>query len=156
MNIEIVKASYNDLQLLHKIQVEAFRPLLEKYKDYNTNPSNEIIDQIIRRYNQNFTTYWLIKNHGKIVGGVRVVNKGDRCYRVSPIFIQPLEQGKGMAQKTFKILEDYYYDAGKWELDTILQEKALCYLYEKLGYKKTGKTEEIKEGMTIVYYEKHM
>lgn len=156
MNIEIVKASYNDLQLLHKIQVEAFRPLLEKYKDYNTNPSNEIIDQIIRRYNQNFTTYWLIKNHGKIVGGVRVVNKGDRCYRVSPIFIQPLEQGKGMAQKTFKILEDYYYDAEKWELDTILQEKALCYLYEKLGYKKTGKTEEIKEGMTIVYYEKHM
>lgn len=103
MNIEIVKASYNDLQLLHKIQVEAFRPLLEKYKDYNTNPGNEIIDQIIRRYNQDFTTYWLIKNHGKIVGGVRVVNKGDRCYRVSPIFIQPLEQGKGMAQKTFKI-----------------------------------------------------
>ena len=44
----------------------------------------------------------LIKNHGKIVGGVRVVNKGDRCYRVSPIFIQPLEQGKGIAQKLLR------------------------------------------------------
>ena len=32
MNIEIVKASYNDLQLLHKIQVEAFRPLLENIR----------------------------------------------------------------------------------------------------------------------------
>jgi hypothetical protein len=53
-------------------------------------------------------------------------------------------------------LEDYYCDAKKWELDTILQEKGLCHLYEKLGYRKTGKTEEIKEGMTIVFYEKHM
>lgn len=40
MNIEIVKASYDDLQLLHKIQIEAFRPLLDKYKDYNTNPES--------------------------------------------------------------------------------------------------------------------
>jgi hypothetical protein len=47
MNIEIVKASYDDLQLLHKIQIEAFRPLLDKYKDYNTNPGNETIDQIV-------------------------------------------------------------------------------------------------------------
>ena len=42
----------------------------------------------------------------------------------------------------------------KWELDTILQEKKLCYLYEKMGYQKTGKTEKIKDGMDLVYYAK--
>jgi hypothetical protein len=39
-------------------------------------------------------------------------------------------------------------------LDTILQEAGNCYLYEKLGYKKTGKTEKINDKMDIVYYEK--
>jgi hypothetical protein len=39
-------------------------------------------------------------------------------------------------------------------LDTILQEKGNCHLYEKIGYKKTGKIEKINERMDIVYYEK--
>ena len=40
-------------------------------------------------------------------------------------------------------------------LDTILQEEGNCYLYEKLGYKRTGKIEHINERMDIVYYEKN-
>ena len=40
------------------------------------------------------------------------------------------------------------------KLDTILQEKGNCCLYEKLGYHQTGKTEQINDKMTIVYYEK--
>ncbi|WP_407702333.1 GNAT family N-acetyltransferase [Tepidimicrobium xylanilyticum] len=53
----------------------------------------------MRRYNQDFTTYWLIKSRGKIVGRVRLISKGNGCYRISPIFILPSEQGKGIAQK---------------------------------------------------------
>ena len=30
-----------------------------------------------------------------------------------------------------------------WELDTILQETGNCYLYEKMGYYQTGKTEKV-------------
>ena len=41
-----------------------------------------------------------------------------------------------------------------WELDTILQEKGNCYLYEKMGYKATVKTEKINDKMTLVFYEK--
>jgi hypothetical protein len=40
------------------------------------------------------------------------------------------------------------------KLDTILQEKDNCYLYEKLGYRQTSKTEIINDKMTIVFYEK--
>lgn len=39
-------------------------------------------------------------------------------------------------------------------LDTILQEKGNCYLYEKMGYRKTGKTEKINDRLTLVFYEK--
>lgn len=44
----------------------------------------------------------------------------------------------------------------KWTLDTIAQEAKLCYLYEKLGYRRTGKQETIKPGMDIVFYEKRL
>lgn len=154
MNIKIEKASFGDLQLLHEIQIESFKSLLEKYQDYDMSPGNESLEQIIRRYNQDFTTYWLIKNDDKVVGGVRVISGANNTYRISPIFILPSQQGKGIAQETFNLLEEFYNDSKVWMLDTILEEEGNCYLYEKLGYTKTGRLEKIKEGMTIVYYEK--
>ena len=42
-----------------------------------------------------------------------------------------------------------------WKLYTILQEEGNCYLYEKLGYKRTGLVENINDKMDIVYYEKN-
>lgn len=154
MNVKIVKANREDLNLLHSIQIESFKSLLEKYQDYDMSPGNESIEQIIKRYNQNFTTYWLIKDNEKTVGGVRIITEEDENYRISPIFILPSEQSKGIAQESFKLLEEYYKYSRLWKLDTILEEEANCYLYEKLGYKKTGKLEKIKDGMTIIYYEK--
>lgn len=156
MNIKIIKAGFQDLQLLHDMQIKSFKPILERYQDYDMSPGNESIEQIIRRYNQSFTTYWLIKSDEKTVGGVRVITGVNNSYRISPIFILTSEQGKGIAQETFKLLEEFYKDSRLWMLDTILEEKGNCYLYEKLGYKKTGKFEKIKEGMTIVYYEKRI
>ena len=37
-----------------------------------------------------------------------------------------------------------------------MQEEKLCRLYEKLGYRQTGESYDIKDGMTIVFYEKTM
>lgn len=46
------------------------------------------------------------------------------------------------------------YDEKDWQLDTILEEKGNCHLYEKFGYRKTGKFEKISDIETIVFYEK--
>ncbi|MOA35325.1 hypothetical protein D3C78_1567680 [compost metagenome] len=73
---------------------------------------------------------------------------------MSPIFILPEHQGKGIAQRVFSMIEDKYNDARVWELDSILQEQGNCYLYEKLGYQKTGETKHINDKMTIVFYKK--
>ena len=43
-----------------------------------------------------------------------------------------------------------------WQLDTIAQEEKLRHLYEKMGYRRIEKTEQIKAGMELVYYEKPM
>ena len=35
-----------------------------------------------------------------------------------------------------------------------MQEPKNCHLYEKMGYRQTGKTEVINERLTLTFYEK--
>ncbi len=73
--------------------------------------------------------------------------------RISPIFIRPEYRNKGYAQKAIQLAEEIH-GSSDWELDTILQEKGNCYLYEKMGYHQTGKTEMINDKLTLVFYKK--
>ena len=68
----------------------------------------------------------------------------------------PELQGQGIAQKALTILESVFADARVWELETILQEKRNCHLYEKLGFRQTGECRVINDNMTIVGYEKRI
>lgn len=89
------------------------------------------------------------------VGAIRVVDKKEagKAKRISPIFIMKEYRGKGYAQEAMRAVEEIHGE-NDWELDTILQEKGNCYLYEKMGYYQTGKTEEINERLTLVFYKK--
>jgi len=155
MDIALIKAKLQDVETIYKMQIKSFMTLLERYHDFDTSPGSESVEKVAARINQSFTDYYIIKSDGVAVGGVRIVKRDNKRYRVSPIFILPECQGKGIAQKVFHMVEHIYYDAKVWELDTILEEQGNCYLYEKLGYKKTGKTEIINGKMTLVFYEKH-
>lgn len=156
MKISLQKATIADAGEIHFMQICSFGSLLEKYKDFDTNPGNETIDRVIERISQEFTDFYIIKSGENSVGAIRVVrlSNGDRC-RISPIFILPQFQGKGIAQQVISEVEQRYRPINGWELDTILEETGNCYLYEKVGYKKTGKTEKINDRTTLVFYEKH-
>ena len=125
----------SDSEIIHKLKVESFLPLLIKYKDYDTNPANEKIERVKERLLQEYTDYYLINYKDNMVGAIRVVKldeKGQK-YRISPVFIKPEYQGLGICQRVFKEIGAKYNKAETWELETILQEKGNCYLYEKLG-----------------------
>ena len=154
MNISLAKSESKDAEIIHAMQIKSFMPLLEKYQDYETSPVNEPIEKIIDKINQSFTDYYIIKSDSLDVGGVRIVKKNDKHYRVSLIFILPEYQGKGIAQEVFQMLERIYSDANEWELDTILQEQGNCHLYEKVGYKQTGEMKVINDRLTLVFYKK--
>ena len=154
MNISLTKTESKDAEIIHAMQIKSFMPLLEKYQDYETSPVNEPIEKIIDKINQSFTDYYIIKSDSIDVGGVRIVKKNDKHYRVSIIFILPEYQGKKIAQEAFQMLEQIYSDANEWELDTILQEQGNCHLYEKVGYKQTGETKVINDRLTLVFYKK--
>ncbi|MBQ9679619.1 MAG: GNAT family N-acetyltransferase [Ruminococcus sp.] len=154
--IRLVPATINDLDVILRMQKTAFAGLLAKYQDYHTNPGNETIEDILRRFNMPETTYYFIIAGNSKVGVVRIVDPQDDTVRkrISPIFILPEYRSKGYAQAAIAQAERIH-GANGWSLDTILQEKGNCYLYEKLGYRQTGKTEVINDRMTLVFYEKN-
>ena len=153
--IQLKRASLEDAELIWKMQVEAFAGLLEKYKDVDTNPGNEPIEKVIMRLKQSFTYFYLIQSNEDVVGAIRVVDKKEdgKRKRISPLFVLPQYQNKGIAQMTISAVENVH-GADNWELDTIMQEKGNCYLYEKMGYQATGKTRVVNDSMTLVFYEK--
>ena len=152
--IELKPVMREDIETVWKMQVEAFSELLKKYQDFETSPAAESIDKVIARFEQPWTTYYFIMSDDEKVGVIRVTDKKDGSRkRISPIWIMPKYRNKGYAQQTIREVERLY-GSGHWCLDTILQEKSNLYLYEKMGYHRTGRTEKINDRMDIVFYEK--
>lgn len=153
--IKLIRTGIDDAEKLWKMQVEAFQGLYEKYQDAETSPATEKIDKIIMRLKQPFTYYYFIEANGIIAGAIRVVDKREAggAKRISPVFIMEEYRNKGYAQRALQLVEEVH-GGSNWELDTILQEKGNCHLYEKMGYHQTGKTEKISDKMTLVVYKK--
>ena len=147
-------ASYNIAFSKLPLKTEVFRGSLKTYRDYETNPGAEDIQKIIARMNQLETHYYFIQRNKINVGAIRVVcmDGGTLC-RISPIFILPEERNKGYAQETLRTVEGMY-TPHTWTLDTILEERRNCHVYEKAGCRKTGEVKTLKEGMHLVRYEK--
>ena len=155
MKIDLIRASLKDTKEIWEMQVKSFGELLDKYQDFETNPANELISNIEMRLKQNFTFFYFICIDNKKVGAIRIIDhkEENKNKRISPIFILPKYRNKGIAQSVIKICEEIHGN-NNWELSTILQEKGNCYLYEKLGYHSTGKTQVINDRLTLIFYEK--
>lgn len=153
--VRLVKAGESDCTQLFQIQRAAFASLLLKYRDYESNPAAESEADVLRRMRQPYTNYYFIEDDGHRVGMLRVCDFGEGC-RLSPICILPQFQGRGYAQAAIFAAESLYPRAKHWDLDTILQEEKLCYLYEKLGYRRTGELQHLQEGMDLVFYRKEV
>lgn len=156
MSILLKLAGEIDCQEIRDMQRRSFAQLLEKYHDFDTNPACESLEKIREKMSQPFTRYYFIISQNVKIGAVRVVTVDESSKRISPIFILPEYQNMGYAKRAIHLLEIQNPKVMFWRLDTIFQEKRLCNLYENLGYRQTGRFENIKDGMTIAYYEKRV
>ena len=153
-NITLRSASAEDIDKIWKMQTEAFRGLLEKYRDYETSPAAEGVERIEARFNMPGSVYYFIEAEGEDVGVIRVIDlKNGTSKRISPLWIMPKYRRKGYAQLAIKEAERIH-GAGNWSLDTILQEEGNLHLYEKMGYRRVGEPSKINDNMDIVFYEK--
>ena len=154
MSVVLKPAVKDELEIVWKMQVEAFSGLLEKYQDYDLSPASEKLEKVAERFEQLGSVYYFIVAEDTQVGIIRVVDKKDGSRkRISPLFVMPDQRGRGYAQAAIIEIEKIY-GADNWCLDTILQEKGNLHLYEKMGYHRTGRIEHINERMDIVFYEK--
>lgn len=155
MEVKLLRADVDDAKELHAMQVESFQELFEKYQDFDTSPANEGVENVEMRLKQDFTYFYFICIGRKKVGAIRVIDEKEvgKNKRISPIFVLPKFQGQGIAQRAIRLCEEIHGNED-WELDTILTEPKNCHLYEKMGYRQTGKTEAINERLTLVFYEK--
>lgn len=123
--IELKLITREDAECLHKLQIEAFMPLYEKYQDDATSPAKESLETITKKIVDDNSDFYFILFNGKRVGGV-------------------IE----------RLFEVYSSDTIEWRLDTIKQEEKNCYLYEKCGFVRVGNETVINEKMTLVEYTK--
>ncbi|EJQ51868.1 acetyltransferase [Bacillus wiedmannii] len=155
MDITLEKATEIDAAVLFQMQIDSFRPLLNKYKDYETNPANESIEKTILRINNPSNNFYKMIIDSKLVGAICISQK-ERPYKfwISPMFIHPNYQGKGIAQKVLILIEKMFPKARSFELATILEEERNCFLYEKMGYKRTEVIKKLNDKTTLIYYKK--
>ncbi len=158
-SIKLKLAEEKDAECMHGLQVEAFMPLYEKYKDDDTSPAKESLERITCKIVEVNSDFYFIMFNGEKVGGVRVRwHHGGKVYEnvnwISPIFIIPKFQNRGIAGKVIEKLFDSYPDTKEWKLETIKQEKGNCHLYEKYGFVRVGEDIAVNDRMILVEYVK--
>lgn len=151
--VQLVLAQRSDAQLIHGLKREAFLPLYEIYRDDETSPVMDTVDKVVCQLAQEDTDYWLIVYEGRMVGGVRVVRKKD-ANLISPMFVLPEEQNKGIGSAVLEQLFQMYPETFCWRLVTIQEEERNCHLYEKMGFCNTLSARKVSGNMTLIGYEK--
>lgn len=151
MNINLKRAALNDAEMLLEMQKKAFKGLFDTYQDVE-NPYNEPLERVKSRFNQYNSFFYIIQSNDENIGAILVLDN-DKTKRLHRLFVLPEYQNNGIAQEAIRQAEEIH-GKSNWELDTILQEKGNCHLYEKMGYVQTGKTKVINDKLTLVFYKK--
>ena len=155
----LVPVTEADLPLLWQMQKEAFTPLLEKYRDYDTSPACVTLDEMKIKFRRpEMLGCWFILEDGEKVGSFYVkssdpVRTGVPRFFLSNVFVLPAYQNRGIARRGIRLMEKDF-PPGDWLLYTIEQEPGNCHLYEKLGYRRNSTRMEVNERMTLIGYEK--
>lgn len=153
--MRVIKFSKENIDDVFRIQQAAYKPLFEKYQDTETNPFMETKEDILIKYTKSGTQGYIFVEDDIVVGAVRIIMHNEFC-KVSALAVLPECQNRGIAQTALKEIEKIYRDCKCWILDTILQEKGNCHLYEKLGYVRIGEPKKVNDRLTLMDYKKEV
>ena len=113
--IELKLITREDAECLHKLQIEAFMPLYEKYQDDATSPAKESLETITKKIvddNSNFYYYVLSKYDSNI--NIERVIDAFASDEVNPIIIAGfIKEGFGNNKKLFDYIKRVYMAVGE-------------------------------------------
>jgi GNAT superfamily N-acetyltransferase len=151
--LSIKRAGQNEAEILQKIQNEAFQKDLDAYQDFETNPACESLEQMLKKINA--SDYYAIYFEDQIIGGVAVQKKADFEYRISPMFLTPIYQNRGLGSQIINSIFTLYSDARLWTLSTQKPSLRNGHFYEKFGFISVGE-HYINDRLTLTHYQKVM
>ena len=154
MTITLEKATSEDAEALHAIQIKSFSPVLDRCKDYDTNPACEPIDKTLTRITDPLKGFFKILKDSILVGGVAIKHIAPGTLFLGPIFIDPDFQNQKIAQRALKLIENMFPSVDFIELRTLAQEKGNIHLYEKMGYVIHGEYKKINNTLDLVSFRK--
>ncbi|MCR5607438.1 MAG: GNAT family N-acetyltransferase [Lachnospiraceae bacterium] len=154
-SIYLEEVNNKDIEELYNMQIESFMPLYEKYHD-DLSPAIEPLENVIKRANNPDRKYYFITKDSARVGVINIGTKNNNkdVYYISPIFVAPKYQNRGYGYIGILKAFEKYNDAKEWRLETILQEKGNCHLYEKCGFVRTDEEIVVNDKMTLIGYVK--
>ena len=157
--IKLEEVREGDIEQLCDMQKESFMPLYEKYHD-DMSPATETIERVKARAFSGERKYFFIVKDGARVGAINAGPKKsdpeEACFYISPMFVLPKYQNKGIGYTALRKLFAMFPGVRVWKLDTILQEPGNCHLYEKCGFVRVGEERAVNDKMTLVDYEKRI
>jgi len=101
-------------------------------------------EKITWKITEQDSEFYFIRFEGENVGGIRIArhHQGelfvDKVNWISPIFVIPAFQNKGIAGLVIQKIFELYSDTVTWRLATIKEEPGNCHFYEKCGFTKVG------------------
>ena len=151
MKIQLVKES--DAQKMLEVALEAFAEDAEKYGS----PPPKIDTLEWRHPRQYNGIYYKLLLEDEIIGGFRIINKGDGHYYFASAFITPQYQNRGYGSEVMKFIDKEFSNVKKWTLDTPYKSYRNHYFYEKHGFVKHDEVKPVpKNDFTLFLYEKIM
>ena len=143
------KAHEADVADILCLQRAAYQSEAEIYNDYSIQPLTQTLEQAAAEF-QNSVVLKAVLD-GKIIGSVRAYEKNDTAC-IGKLIVHPDFQNKGIGKALMQKIENEF-QGRRLELFTGLKSEKNLSFYEKCGYTRF-KTEEVKQGLTLVYMEK--
>ena len=154
-HIRVIEFQKEFIDAVFDIQRKAYKPLFDKYHDTDTSPYLESKEEVLEKYMRPGTSGYVFLDKEIPVGAVRIIARGDVC-KVSALAVLPEYQNRGIAQAALKEIERMHSNCKCWILDTILEEKGNCHMYEKLGYVQIGEPQVVNDYLTLINYKKEI
>jgi ribosomal protein S18 acetylase RimI-like enzyme len=122
----------------------------ELYNDFSLPPLLQTLQEI----NTEFNAQLFLKAvaDARLIGSVRAYEVNGTCY-VGRLIVHPDFQDRGIGGRLLDEIENRFPNASRYELFTGQLSKKPLHIYQKRGYH-PFRTEQIHEGLTIVYLEK--
>lgn len=146
----INRANQKDIPEILALQKIAYRSEAELYGDDSVPALGQTMEQITADFDRMIFLKAVV--NGKIIGSIRGRRDGDIAH-ISRVAVHPYFQGKGLATRLIKQIEQEVGNVRTYEAFTGHQSLRNLHLYEKMGYKQV-RTEPFTPTVNWVYLQK--